>query len=110
MNDGEEIDEDVIVSKILAFEEFSRFYHTEREPIKANVPIKWMINPSCRGFAAQRTDANGITYIELRRLPRTQDDAFLAAHEIVHVIMQKIGGKYLNFTKVDNAMFSPTQF
>lgn len=107
MCDCEEIDErdeDVIVSEILRFDEFNAFYSTERKPTKTEVPIKWIIKPSCKGFAAQGIDANGTDYIELRHNPKTREDAFLVAHEITHLIRKKIDKQYLNFSKVNDAI------
>lgn len=99
-----DITESDIIGEILTFDEFSRFYHFEREPIRSSIPIKWKIDPLCKGFAAQWTNANNTIHIELRHHPKTRNDAFLVAHEIMHVIKQKIDKQYLNFTKVDNAI------
>jgi hypothetical protein len=102
--DNDYVNEDVIIEKIIKFDEFKNFYHAEREPIKTNIPIKWKINPLCKGFAAQRTDADCVSYIELRHLPETPNDAFLVAHEIMHVIRREVDKQYLNITKVNDSI------
>jgi hypothetical protein len=98
---GGKADEDIITWKILGFSEFRRFYHVEWEPRKVGVSIKWIINPSCSNFAASKIDADGTPHIELRHLPETFDDAFLVAHEIVHII-RDLDKQTLKFLSVDN--------
>jgi hypothetical protein len=95
------VDETIITRKILEFSEFKRFYHVEWEPRKTSVSIEWNINPSCSNFAASKIDADGVPQIELKHLPKTFDDAFLAAHEIVHII-RDLDNKIIRFPCVNN--------
>jgi len=84
---GNSVDENTIISKITKFDEFNKFYRSEWEPRKTSVSIDWKINPLCDGFAAQGIyNDTGRPWIELQHLPETFDDAFLGAHEIMHVI------------------------
>lgn len=95
------VDEAIITWKILEFSEFRRFYNVEWEPRKTSFSIKWIINPSCSNFAASKIDVNGIPLIELRYMPKTFDDAFLVAHEIVHII-RDLDNKIIRFPSVNN--------
>jgi hypothetical protein len=98
---GGKVDETIITWKILKFSEFERFYNVEWGPRKTSVSIEWHINPACSNFAASKIGADGAPQIELRRLPETFNDAFLVAHEIVHVI-RDLDSQIIRFPRVNN--------
>jgi len=96
---GNKVDEDVIIGGLLKYKEFERFYYAEWEPKRNDISIEWEINPSCNGFASQRSDEiDGELkhFIQLRKMPKTSNDAFLVAHEVSH-IMKYLDNQYLKF-------------
>lgn len=92
-------EEVVIIDKILKFNEFERFYRIEWET--RNISIDWWIDPSCPQFALFSFE-DGKPFIELRHMPNNLNDAFLVAHEMVHV-MKHHDGEMLEFMMSDLA-------
>jgi hypothetical protein len=82
--DDQQVNEIDVISRALHFSEFASFYKTKWEPRKFS--MDWKINPSCPMFAMQLFDKNKRPYILLQHLPDNLDDAFLVAHEMMHVI------------------------
>ena len=83
------LDESVILAEILKYDEFKNFYHNEWVTRKGHgAIIDWEeIDPACSQYAIQSFSAeSGRPCIRFRHIPTTPDDAFLAAHEIGHVI------------------------
>lgn len=83
--------ENEVISGIIKFDKFYDFYPIERESRKEIVPIDWAINPSkCLKFnlyAYKGTNPlTGNSAIVLPRLPATHNEAYIVAHEIMHVI------------------------
>ncbi|MFZ3148151.1 MAG: hypothetical protein WA137_03835 [Methanothrix sp.] len=96
----ERLDEPVIVDKILKYDEFKNFYHNEWVTRKKRgAIIVWEIDPACPQYAIQGFSAGSNNlYIRLRYIPRTLNDAFLAAHEVGHVI-KYFDKQYIEFDK-----------
>ncbi|OPY48445.1 MAG: hypothetical protein A4E48_02748 [Methanosaeta sp. PtaU1.Bin060] len=94
--DGQRVDEDDIISRILHFDEFDCFYQTEWVPRK--ISIDWIIDPTCPMYAMQSIDENKKPFIVIRQLPDTIDDAFLVAHEMGHVI-KYFDKQYMEFMR-----------
>jgi len=99
----ENVNEDALIGKLLTFSEFDKFYRNEWMPRKTSVVVEWKINPSCSNFAASGIITNGNTFIELPHYPETINDAFLVAHEIVHVI-RDLENRILRFPSVNNTI------
>ena len=81
---GQQSDKDNIISILIQFDEFSKFYNTEFVP--RNIAIDLKINSLCKMFALYSHDENNNPFIEIQKLPETLDDAFLVAHELCHAI------------------------
>jgi hypothetical protein len=80
------IDEKTILDEMLKFAEFEKFYLSEWEPRrKRGFSVSWCINPSCNAFAAF-DPSNRKCCIQLKHHPKTSNDAFLVAHELMHAI------------------------
>lgn len=80
-----------VIGNLCCFDEFNRFYREEWKPRKKNIPVEWGINPyifqffkRCAIQGINRT--NGLNIITFSWPPATLIDAFIAAHEIEHVI------------------------
>jgi hypothetical protein len=83
--DGEDLKskELAIISELLRYDEFARFYHDEWE--HRNISIEIKIDPSCKNFAMYSKE-NNKPFIVIQELPKTFDNAFLVAHEMCHAI------------------------
>jgi len=94
------LDESVILDDILKYDEFKSFYHNEWGTRKERgTIIDWEIDPTCSQYAIQGfSTGNNNTYIRFRHLPSTLNDAFLAAHEMGHII-KYLDKQYIQFDK-----------
>jgi hypothetical protein len=83
------IDERAVFEKILKFDEFRRFCENEWKPrAEQGASIDWAIDSTLEHYALQDCDVTtGKPFVVLQHLPETLDDAFLVAHEMVHVII-----------------------
>jgi hypothetical protein len=81
------IEEAKIFKELLKFKEFNNFINNEWENAKhEGTLVDWHdFNPSRPAFAYQDVE-NGRPFIELKYLPKARNDAFLVAHELMHVI------------------------
>lgn len=79
-----------VIEPLLKFDEFSKFYYNEYEPIKTHLPIGWILSEEeAYANACTMVDAEtGMDIILLKRLPVSYIDALLVSHEIQHVILK----------------------
>lgn len=82
-----------IISELLSFDEFARFYHDEWE--RRNILIELKIDPLYQNFAMYSKE-NNKPFIKIKEQPKTSDNAFLVAHEMCHAI-KDFDGNAINF-------------
>lgn len=87
------VTEGQVISGIIKFPEFEEFYMNEWK--KRDILIRWVVNSTFTEFGYQGSDEKG-HYILLSTFPRTLEDAFVVAHEMMH-ICREFDGQYLKF-------------
>ena len=94
------LNESVILDEILKYDEFKNFYHNEWVTRKEHgATIDWEIDPACPQYAIQSFSVRSNNpYIRFQHIPSTLNDAFLAAHEVGHVI-KYFDKQYIEFDK-----------
>jgi len=91
------LDESMVITPLLSFEEFSDFYCNEYKPfLKSGSAIEWCLEEDMNGaYAYSAVDAStGMDVVFLAQLPTDYADAFLIAHEISHVMLKARGLSY----------------
>lgn len=83
-------DEQFIVKPLISrYKEFDEFYKNERHKLTSN--IDWIKDPRLPiGVNARMTIAGSKIYLKFRNMPQTFDDARTIAHEIQHIIHDKV--------------------
>jgi hypothetical protein len=87
------VEERTVINNIIQFEEFNRFYNEEYIQRIARISIEWWINPElndCHAFSGVN-EQTGRDEIFLKHIPRNRNDAFIVAHEMMHVIRRNEG-------------------
>lgn len=81
---------DEIISSLLCFEQFNKFYYKEYEPIKEKITLDWWVYPELGVFGYYAmcgvNKETGRDAIWLEWPPVTLGDAYLVAHELEHII------------------------